>query len=186
MLLLRLLEAESSGSSLEMTSSSWPHSSRWVLELSWDLRCSRRSMGMDFLALITKKIKSSLYGFNQNPTQPCLYVWGSSFITPDTHDVSGGRSSSVLPCRWRLCAETYSRLWQPESMTPAAADAPHSAQQTTGRSETDVRCHGGRRARCGKRRYPPCLWNQERKKKGGLKKTDSQRHKQEKSPCNNF
>lgn len=55
MLLLRLLEAESSGSSLEMSSSSWPHSSRWVLELSWDLRCSRRSMGMDFLALITKK-----------------------------------------------------------------------------------------------------------------------------------
>lgn len=55
MLLLRLLEAESRGSSLVMTSSSWPDSSMCVLELSWLLRCSRRSMGIDFLAWIKQE-----------------------------------------------------------------------------------------------------------------------------------
>ena len=49
MLLRRLLEAESRGSSLEMTSSSCPISSWWEVGLSWVLRCSTRSVGTNFL-----------------------------------------------------------------------------------------------------------------------------------------
>lgn len=66
-------------------------------------------------------------------------------------------AAAILPCRWRLCAGTYSRPQQLEARTPAVADARHSAQQITGRSETDVRCHGDRRARCGGLQYQLCL-----------------------------
>lgn len=63
MLLLRLLDAESRGSSLPRTSSSWADSSRSALEPSCDLRCSRRSMGTCFLAWIKQEWRTTRWNW---------------------------------------------------------------------------------------------------------------------------
>lgn len=68
--------------------------------------------------------------------------------------------TAILPCWWWLCAGTYSRLQQLHARTLSVADAQHSARQITGRGGTDVRCHGDRRARCGRLQYQQRLKSQ--------------------------
>lgn len=138
MLLLRLLDAESRGSSLLRTSSSWADSSRSALEPSCDLRCSRRSMGTCFLAWIKQEWRTTR--------------WNWTFFRS-----LSVAAAAVSPCWWWRCAGTCSRQSQPEAKTPAAAGAPRSARRITGRSETGARCHGDRTARCDGRQYPLCL-----------------------------
>lgn len=87
MLLLRLLEAESMGSSLVMTSSSWPDSSTCVLELSWDLRCSKRSMGSDFLAWIKQEWWAKLSLILYQLSKTTLYTGELLLGSWDDHDV---------------------------------------------------------------------------------------------------
>lgn len=115
MLLRRLLQAESKGSSLVMTSSSWPTSSRWEAELSWDLRCSRRSMGTDFLAFQVGKHRSEKHlGRHSNISHKlyCILIPVKTYVMYNAYVLH-----AILPMPVCLCENSViSRFickWEP-------------------------------------------------------------------------